>query len=414
MNGFLGHCCLVIACAFAVTATADSGTARAESHSLTLDDARRLAREQAPAVLAARARIDAARGARAGASVWTPSNPEIEASAGPRRLGSEETTDLELGISQGFELGNRRGARIAHADAGINRTQSTADDVVRRLVQDVSRVFVQILHAEELLRVARENEGLTRELRRVAVRRNEVGDVGILDVHVATFAFAHAQAEVSRLQARRIAALGELTALLGLDPNADISVVGDLADRGRFQLDSLLASAMDRADLQVLAAEIREAQAIERLGKGYAWPNVDLFALYKEEEGAEILMGGLALSIPLFDHGQELKAVGAAQQRALSVELEGGRRAVGAEVRSAFAAYSVLDSAAVRYEQEAVPRIEASLDLARRSYESGNIALGEMLVLQREIVDSRNAYADVLLDAALAGIELEAASGIVR
>ncbi len=414
MNGFLRHYCLVITFVVAAAATTDHTSARAESLSLTLEDARMLTRQQAPAVLAARARIDAARGERAGASIWLQSNPEIEAGAGPRRVGSEETTDLELGISHSFELGNRRGARIARADAGVDRTQSTADDVVRRLIQDVSGVFVQTLHAEELLRVARENESLTRELRRVATRRHEVGDVGILDVDVATFAYAHAQAEVSRLEARRIGAVGELGALLGLDPSADISVVGDLADRDRFQLDSLLARAVDRPDLLALTAEIREAQAIERLGKGYAWPDLDVFALYKEEEDAEVLMGGLALSIPLFDHGQELKAVGAAQQRALSFELEGARRAVSAQVRAAFAAYSVLDDAALQYEREAGPRVEASLDLARRSYESGNIALGEMLVLQREIIDSRNAYADLLLDAAMAAIALEAAAGVLK
>ena len=49
--------------------------------------------------------------------------------------------------------------------------------------------------------------------------------------------------------------------LLDMTADEPFTIVGDLKDRRRYQLDSLLARAGDRPELQTLAAEIREAQA---------------------------------------------------------------------------------------------------------------------------------------------------------
>ena len=84
---------------------------------LTLEETIARAREQAGAVLVARARIAEAEAAIVDASARFRDNPVIEGSAGPRSGGGERGTDLELGLSQQFETGGQRQARIASARA---------------------------------------------------------------------------------------------------------------------------------------------------------------------------------------------------------------------------------------------------------------------------------------------------------
>src|SRR5262245_32813489 len=86
---------------------------------LTFEQALAMARERAPRVAVARARIDEARGRLAGAQVRFRDNPVVDASAGPRKLETDTVTDYEFGVSQTFEVGNRRAARIAGAEAGV-------------------------------------------------------------------------------------------------------------------------------------------------------------------------------------------------------------------------------------------------------------------------------------------------------
>src|SRR6478752_7733304 len=92
----LGAACLLVSIASA---------ARAQSP-LTFQQALTIARERAPRVAVARARIDEARGRLAAAQIRFRDNPVVDASAGPRWLETGNVTDYEFGLSQIFELGN--------------------------------------------------------------------------------------------------------------------------------------------------------------------------------------------------------------------------------------------------------------------------------------------------------------------
>lgn len=381
---------------------------------LTLSEVRELVRSQAPGLLAARARVDVARGERVGAAVWQPTNPELTVAAGPRRLsGTKIGTDVDVEIGQRFELGGRRRSRLERADAGIARAVAESNDTERELLRAVSANFLATLHAVRSLEVARESERLFDELRRVTERRYEAGDVGILDPYAAAMAHARSRGRLAEVEVMRVLAAAELRALLGLEEHAEIVVEGELAYRPRYALEHLIEQVETRPDLQAIEAEIGEAQAEQRLARGFRSPDLGAFANYSREEGADIIKGGLSIVLPFLDKGQGRSAVAEAEERALRLDLRAAHSVVGTEVRARFEAFSILDSAAARFESEALPRLGEMLDLARRSYEVGNIPFAELLVLQRETVETRLAYLDLLLQAALAATELEAAAGVL-
>ena len=161
-------------------------------------------------------------------------------------------------------------------------------------------------------------------------------------------------------------------------------------------------------------AERSLADADLRLGGALAWPSLGLGVRYAREEEANVVLGTLTLSLPVFERGQGLRAEAGARSRRLSLELEAGRRVARVEVRTAFDVYRRRVEAVEELERDALPLLDGNEALARRSYESGQLGLPDLLVVRREVVGTRLEYLDRLLDAATAGVELEANAGILR
>ena len=89
-------------------------------------------------------------------------------------------------------------------------------------------------------------------------------------------------------------------------------------------------------------------------------------------------------------------------------------RAIYIEVKVAFDAYLENVAAVEELEKNALPSLDENEALARRSYEEGEIGLAELLLIRRETLEIRLAYVDRLVDAAIAGVEVEFRSGVLR
>jgi outer membrane protein, heavy metal efflux system len=400
---------LIAAAAFLFPAAAG-----AREYVLDYPGALALARERTPAVVAARARVDEARARRAGASVMLPSNPELEVQAGPRLHGDARSTDVEVGLSQSFELGGRRGARLAVVDAGIEREASSADDVLRLVLRDVALAFYRAVLADERVRLATAAASAAADLLTTAEKRLARGDLAALDVNLARAAAARARSAVLAAEADREAAVGALRALLALAPGDTLVVRGDLSVRREHALDALLASARERPDVHVLDGERGEGQAEERLGASQGWPDLRLGVAYAREEDADIVLGTVALTLPFFARGQGERSVGRAKAARASIEKAGLARAIDGEVRAAFAVYEKRRAAADEYAKNVLPLVEENEALLRKGFEAGQLTLAEYLAARRELLEARREHVDRRFEAAEAAVELEAAAGVLK
>ncbi|MBA2538368.1 MAG: hypothetical protein H0V17_01930 [Deltaproteobacteria bacterium] len=81
------------------------------------------------------------------------------------------------------------------------------------------------------------------------------------------------------------------------------------------------------------------------------------------------------------------------------------------QLDSARATYAAALSAAEILENEAVPLSIENETAASASYRAGKIDLGALLVIRREVLDTRREHLDRLLDAAVAGVDLWIARG---
>jgi cobalt-zinc-cadmium efflux system outer membrane protein len=123
---------------------------------------------------------------------------------------------------------------------------------------------------------------------------------------------------------------------------------------------------------------------------------------------------GIAVSLPWHDRGQETLALGQARAEALRGALATARQGAESEVRRTAEALARQAEAALELERTALPALDDNESLAEKSFDAGEIDLGELLLIRREILETRLLYADRLLDAALARLELETAAGALR
>jgi outer membrane protein, heavy metal efflux system len=381
---------------------------------LTLEQALDRARQRAAQIVAARDRIEEARARMVGASLLLQENPVVSGAAGPRSSALRNTTDFDVTISQGFELGGQRSARIEGAQAGIERETANNRNVTRTLLREVSLAFVRSLAAQERVRLTQSAHKLADDLRQSVERRYQAGDVPVLDVNLARNSAARAKAAAYAAESAHIAALGELRVLLAMNAAEPLVIAGDLRDRRRYDLESLAARSPDRPDLKALAAEIREAESEVRLGKGFAFPNAGVGFAYKHDQGDRVLQGTFAFTLPVFNRGQEIQAAGAARAHRLRQEQQALQRTIDVEVRTAFDVYRMQVAAVEELERNALPSLEENDTLSQRSFEEGEIGLAELLLVRRETFETRLVYTERLLEAAVAGIELEARAGVLQ
>jgi len=384
-----------------------------QERSLTLEDALALARERGVDVALARGRIEEARARQTQAGRRFQENPVLEVESGPR-FGGGTSLDFAASVSQGLDSGRRRSARLAGTRAAVERAEADLDEARRLLLKDAGTAFVRAQGEQERSALLARSRQAADELLAALERRYEAGEATALELNRARTVAAVARAEQSAAEAAKDAVLIEIKALLGLGPEETVEVRGDLHPRPSPDLEALLAGLGQRPDLRALAAGLREAEAEVLLGQALGRPEWGVRGGAAREEDAHIVTGGFVVSLPVHNRGQETLAVGEARAGALRQALGAARAAAEAEVRGRYAALARRLEAARELERTALPALDDNESLVQKSFEAGEIDLGELLLIRREILETRLAYLDRLLDAALTRFELEAAAGALQ
>ncbi len=372
------------------------------------------ARDHAPAVAAARARIEEARAATITAGAPQQENPELAAAAGPRWAADGTRTDFSVGVSQYFEPGKQRQARRAAAAARVGELAAAADGALRAVLGDVARRYHH-LHASLGLSdvLARALETAV-EVERVAARRFALGDVAVLDVNVARATRARAEAELAVARAEVARQYGELSAIVDWPELGRIGIARLRPDLRDVDEAAAVAGIDGSPQLAALDARMREAEAGQQQALAARSPGFGLSVDYEREERTPVLMAGLVIRLPVFQRGTGPAAEAAARLTTLRAERRGAQaEAVGA-LTGAMAAYRHHREALRVLQADALPAVEENEQLARRSYEAGQISLADWLLYRRESLDAQRALLEHHLRAALALVDIDSLSGVLR
>lgn len=384
------------------------GSAQA-SAGLSLPEALAAAFAQNPELAAAGREVGVAEGERRQAGLLP--NPELSWEAEDTRRDTRTTT---VTLSQPFELGGKRGARVAVATTGQAIAQLELERQRNGLRADVVQAFHTALRAQTALELAQQSQALTERGLRVVQGRVTAGQASPVEATRAQVQLAQAQSEVGRAASQRSVAYQALARLTG-SPLAtfDHLQAAKLSPGAAPTAEALLDKVEQTAEWRLAAAQVERGEASLGSEKAQGIPDltVSLGSQYSREDRERVNVVGLSMPLPLFDRNQGNVLVAARradQARDLrnAVELR-----LRSETRSALSQWATAMQEVQAYDRTILPSAQQAVDTATRGFEMGKFAFLDVLDAQRTLIEARGLYLAALAAATDARAQLERVYG---
>lgn len=366
----------------------------------TLKQALALAAKSAPALQAATAGVRAAEAGRTVAG-YRP-NPSIIAEteniAGSGQYRGIRNAETTVGLALPIELGGKRSARIAVADAVGDRARIGTALAEADLTLAISQIYIEAVSAERRLATAHEQAGIAREALRAAGVRVRAGRASPLEQQRADVLRINAETVVERTGRLAEVARGNLARRIGQPITAPLDMawfdrVEGYGPTRQTDPSGTLALAAARADVATAEAQVRLAQS-QRV------PDVTVSASARRLAATNDVAAvfGVSIPFPLFNNGRAAvsQARGQSDQAAAlrrAVELDSAQSIANAEAEVANAASSARTASG--------PVLAAAREaarIARIGYREGKFGQLDLLDAERTLSETRTAAIDALAD----------------
>jgi cobalt-zinc-cadmium efflux system outer membrane protein len=314
--------------------------------------------------------------------------------SGPYRgARSAETT---AGIELPIELGGKRSARIAVADAHGRRAAIAAAAAMADLRLAVILAYVQAAAAERRVASAREQAGLAVEGLRAARVRVQAGRASPMEEQRADLVRINAVAALERATRTMEVARGNLARRIGQPINGKLDLAWfDRIDRSDpmpgVDPGGIIAMAAVRADVAAADAQVRLARA-QRV------PDITLSASARRFAATNdtAAVFGVSIPFPIFNNGN----AAVVQARAERDQSDAQGRLIALETAQAIAtAEAEVANAATAARTAGGPALAAAGEaarIARIGYREGKFGQLDLLDAERTLSETRVAAIDAL------------------
>ena len=386
---------------------------RDEPQHISLDRVLEIARERAPAIAAARARVLQAEGQKFSSNVFP--DPEIRAGWGQAKPpdGGPEGAENSFEVTQFLPAPWGVRARSRSGVARIQVARYEVEAVTVEVVLEAKRLFyeasVDEAQALALTEAAQDAESL-RDLvaRRVEAGESSEGDRLRTGVEArrtgleARAARAKAEGERAALNRFLLGALGsEFSLSPDLDPRKLPPAPENLVQVVVSQ-NAAYRAALSRIEAAKWAASAERASRLPGLG----------VSAYKENEIDRDASGiVLGLSIPLWNRNEGAVRISRGQLAEAEAEALNLRALIEGETERLVRRDQVARELAIGYREEIIPAATEALSIARFSLEQGEASLLSWLEARRSYLEILRASYGAQLEAFLTRAELERLMG---
>ncbi len=311
------------------------------------------------------------------------------------RQGGPPQFDFNISAPIDWFLFGKRAAAIASSKQGIEAASADFANTVRLRIAAVISAFYDVLEMEAMVDLAHENQDNLAEMEQIILNRVAFGGVGTIESDRIKLSIFTAQRELHTRELDLASALNRLRALLGIDGNTPIKVVGSLEVADPIKpLDSEVAFKLaeeNRPDLITLRRQLDKAQADIKLEERKAYPQVTPSIGYSRQfqqqaigfPDANSWMAGINVTVPLFDRNQgniaKAKSIKNQTQFNLQGQLVDLRAEIDQAVKTFATSYQYLS-----YDDPG--QLEAAQNVRNKiaeAYELGGKTLIEVLDAQR-------------------------------
>ena len=313
---------------------------------------------------------------------------------------------------QSLPITGRRNLLRRAAEAAAESEKMHVDLRLHGLRVELRLAFLEVLHAQERLKVLRAERGRLEEVVDILRKREQAGESSGYDRLRAERELSLLAAAEGSSEARLKSAQGTLASFFGPPQVAGTLVaVGTLRIPPLPDLDSLIARSLKRGDIQ----------AAEYMVESSTWA---LEAAHRKLYPEPILTGGLkspvvtgrrdsgyvlsiTVPLPLFDRGKPESARAMVARRAAVSQAEATREQLRFRVKGAWEETQARLLTASAYQDHAVTQTEDLVKIARAAYEGGEAGILELLDALRIELDVQLRLLDLSATARRSALELE-------
>lgn len=355
-----------------------------------------------PRLLEAAASVRAVQGQAEQATAFPNPNLGVTVEDIGRKDGGISQRQNTYSLSQPFEFGGKRGARIGVGQAELAAAQARQRQALADFGYDLVVAYATAEAAQARLTVLADDLARAREDLRAARALVDAGKEADLRAVQAQAAAATAEAELAGSRADLAEALARLTSLAG-SPEPFTEVPATLLSEGlgnapadRSTAPPSVAAAQADRDAAARRVRVERTRAIPDV-------TVSVGARTYEDSSQTAVVVGVSAPLPLFDRNRgALKTAGAqlaaadARLRGATLDAEGGWRTAVAQADAGTARLAAAEQAAQAARE--------GYRLARIGYEAGKSSLLELSAARRGLTEAELAR----LSAQLARVRAEA------
>ncbi|WEK46348.1 MAG: TolC family protein [Candidatus Andeanibacterium colombiense] len=366
----------------------------------TLEQALRAAGVASPSVEAADADLRAAEAGRAVARLKP--NPEaqleVENVAGSRSYSGLQSAETTAGIALPIELGGKRSARVALADAQVDRARIAAAIAEAELQRRVTEAYIDTASSERRIAIAQQEADFAAAGFRAATARVTAGAASPIEQQRADVIRINANLALEKAKREAEVARGSLARLIGQSVSGPLDdawfeKIGTYGPAEPVAVERTLVYAAAQADFSAVSAQVG-------LARSQRVPDLTLTAgaRYFSDTNSTAAVVGLSLPLPFFNNGRASVDQAEALERAASSR----RRVAAVEAEREIAeAQAALAIAAANARAAGGPGLDAAMEAARIAaigYANGKFTQLDLIEGQRTLAQTRAAYVDALAE----------------
>jgi cobalt-zinc-cadmium efflux system outer membrane protein len=318
------------------------------------------------------------------------------------------TTTLQM--SQTVELGGKRSARLSAAARARELAAVALQGKQAELRAAVASGFLEVLGAQEQLRLMQASLDLARNASGIAAKRLQAGKVPPLEHSRALVAEAGVRAELAQAESDLLLARQRLSALCGQSRPGFQGLDGNAEQLPELPADQRIGELMSQAPaIRLAQLDIGRRQALTEGERAKRVPDLTLTLGAKRD--AELArtqaVMGLSIPLPLTDTNQgnlveALRREDQAREQlsAVTLKLQG-------DVSQAIERLRLTRQQVQMLRTEALPVAQSAYDAAVKGYEAGKFAFLDVLDAQRTLFQLRQQVLRHTGDAWRAAAELE-------
>lgn len=390
----------------------------------TADEAVKFALENNGEIDALRKETEAARALVKQAALKP--NPKIEANS-TRQIGGTDSQIMVEGMLP-LELGGRRSARIAVAQAELEIREFALTNQERLLATEVRSKFGEVLSTIKKLEVLEKILANTRQGYQIIAAKVTEGRTAPLEQNMLLVELNRLRSLRETAEGRVETAIFELKNLLGMKPENPLRLKGDfenLIDNLPSVNEAVANALRDRPDLQ--GARAMEKLAVARLNQARTESkiNASLKTGYQRMKSGFPLNGttetgalqpiegvfhyftfGVEIDLPVRNRNQGMIEAAIYEQQAAQSRIQFGELTIRREVNVAYTRYNRAVRALTIFQNGVRDQANVNLQAIWQTYEFGKRTLSDYIAEERRFLDIENELTDALLETYLAKIEI--------